>query len=104
MNMERLLASVRGGVMFVLLVVNTLFWAVPVYFAIGLKIISPGDRWRDRASRLVAAFANRWAGGNVLLGNLLLGIRYELRLPPDLRPDAQYLVFSNHQSWNDIYV
>lgn len=102
--MKRGIAALRGALMFTLLVLNTLAWAGPVYLAIGLKVISPPGLWRDRASRLVAALANRWAGGNVALGNLLLGIRYELKLPPDLRRDAQYLVFSNHQSWNDIYV
>ncbi|MDE2150507.1 MAG: acyltransferase [Gammaproteobacteria bacterium] len=92
-----------GTLMFVLLVGNTLLWAVAVYAAIGLKLLVPAGRWRDRASRLAAYFAQRWALINVWVGDRLLPTRWELRVAAQLRPDGQYLVVANHQSWNDIH-
>ncbi|MES0872531.1 acyltransferase [Sinimarinibacterium sp. HSW-8] len=97
-------AWLRGAIMSLLLVANTLFWAVPVYAAILLKLLSPRGRARDAASRLTAALAQRWAMVNVVMVDALLCIRWDLHIDADLSPSGQYLVCANHQSWNDIVV
>lgn len=98
-------AFVQGVVMALLLVVNTLAWAVPVYASILLKLLTlPGTRLRDRASRLVAWFAQQWAHCNVWFVDTLLGARWDVRMNATIDPQGQYLVCSNHQSWNDIVV
>jgi 1-acyl-sn-glycerol-3-phosphate acyltransferase len=99
----RLRGPLLGLVMFALLLANTLFWAVPVYASIALKLILPRRAWRERAGTWVAHYAQRWALTNVALGDRLIGIEWDVRLPERLDPRGKYLVIANHQSWNDIY-
>ncbi len=92
-----------GTLMLLLLIINTVAWAVPVYAAILLKLLTWG-RARDAMSRLTAWLAQRWAAVNALLAEVLLDIRWDIRIDADLNPRGQYLVCANHQSWNDIFV
>jgi 1-acyl-sn-glycerol-3-phosphate acyltransferase len=98
-------APVVGATLFLLLVLNTLVWAVPVYAAIFLKVLTPvGSRVRDAVSRLVAWLAQQWASVNVVMIDALLRIEWDLRIDAQFHAKGQYLVCSNHQSWNDILV
>jgi 1-acyl-sn-glycerol-3-phosphate acyltransferase len=90
--------------MSVLLLVNTVLWSTPVYVIIVLKLFAPTTALRDRLGRFAAFLAQGWAHTNVWLGDRLLGIRWDVQVSAELRRDAQYLICSNHQSWNDIYV
>ncbi|HEU0196402.1 MAG TPA: acyltransferase [Nevskiaceae bacterium] len=98
-------AAVLAPLMFTLFVLNTLLWLVPVYASIFLKLLTlPNTYPRDRASALVAWMAEHWMMVNVWCGDHMLGIEWDVRLPPALARDGQYLIVSNHQTWNDIYV
>ncbi len=98
-------APLLGAFMFVLLVVHTLMWASVVYVAILVKLLAPaGTRAYDAASRLAAWLAQQWAALNSVYIGALLRIQWDIRIHADLSPKAQYLVCSNHQSWNDIFV
>lgn len=92
-----------GAVMLLLLVVNTVLWAIPVYIAVLFKLVTWGS-WREAASRAAAAFAQNWATVNAWLVGLLLRIEWDIRIHVPLDPRGQYLVSANHQSWNDIVV
>jgi 1-acyl-sn-glycerol-3-phosphate acyltransferase len=94
---------VLGVVMALLLCLNTLFWMVPVYGATLLKLVSPKGRARDTVSRWVAWGAQTWASVDVWLADRLLRIRWDIRGVEKLDRQGQYLVCSNHQSWNDIF-
>lgn len=94
---------VLGAMMAVLLCLNTLFWMVPVYAATLLKLLSPKGRARDTVSEWVAWGARTWASVNVWLSNRLLHVRWDIRGVEKLDRRGQYLVCSNHQSWNDIF-
>jgi 1-acyl-sn-glycerol-3-phosphate acyltransferase len=96
-------APLLGTIMALLLCLNTLFWCVPVYAATLLKLVSPKGRIRDRVSEWVAWGAQTWASVNVWLTNHLLRIRWDVRGVETLSRRGQYLVCSNHQSWNDIF-
>jgi len=96
-------APLLGTVMTLLLCLNTLFWCVPVYAATLLKLLSPKGRIRDRVSEWVAWGAQTWASVNVFLTNRLLRVRWDIRGVEMLSRRGQYLVCSNHQSWNDIF-
>jgi 1-acyl-sn-glycerol-3-phosphate acyltransferase len=95
---------VLGTVMLLLLLVNTVAWATPIYVMIVVKLLAPTDNIRDRLSRAMAWMAQGWGASNVWLGDTMLDVRWEIRISADLRRDAQYLICSNHQTWNDIYV
>jgi 1-acyl-sn-glycerol-3-phosphate acyltransferase len=94
---------VLGAMMALLLCLNTLFWMVPVYAATLLKLLSPKGRARDTVSEWVAWGARTWASVNVWLANRLLRVRWDIRGVDKLDRRGQYLVCSNHQSWNDIF-
>lgn len=96
-------APVHGVIILLLLVANTLFWAVPLYLVVLLKLLVWG-RARDVLSRVAAWLAQTWAMCNVLLSKTLMRIEWDVRLSADLNPNGQYLVCCNHQTWNDIFV
>lgn len=93
-----------GVLMMLLLIVNTLFWATPLLIFAVLKLLSPVRVLRDFFSRASAWSGQYWAAVNTLLGDMLLPTRWTIRGVDRLNMKGQYLVSSNHQSWNDIYV
>lgn len=96
---------VRASVMFVLFVLNLVFWAIPVYLMILVKIVTPpSGRARDRVALILAWLAQRWARTNVLVGDFMLGTQWDIDGVEKLDMSGQYLVTANHQTWNDIYV
>ena len=48
--------ELRGTLTLVLIVINTIFWAIPIYVGIVLKLIVPLRAWRDGWQRLLAWF------------------------------------------------
>jgi len=96
-------APILGTVTSFFLLLNLLAWMVPVYTLILIKILTRG-RARDRVSRWIANAAQQWAAVNVWIWSTLLDIEWHVRGVQDLDPEGQYLVVSNHQSWNDIPV
>ncbi|SER10394.1 1-acyl-sn-glycerol-3-phosphate acyltransferase [Solimonas aquatica] len=102
--MNSALASLRGAVCGLILVINTVFWATPLYVLVLVKLLLPKGPARDRVSRGVAWCAQRWGHVDVLLADLLLPIHWDIRIHAELNPRGQYLVCANHQSWNDIMV
>ena len=97
-------APLIGALMFVVLVVHTVMWAAIVYVGIVLKLLAPKGRLRDAASRLTAWLAQQWAVLNTVYVRWFLRIDWSIRIDAELSPKGQYLVCSNHQSWNDIFV
>jgi 1-acyl-sn-glycerol-3-phosphate acyltransferase len=95
-------APVIGCVMMLLLIVNTLFWMVPVYTFALIKLVMPTRAARDRVSIWCANSAQTWASLNVWMADHLLGVKLDARGVDRLDRRGQYLVCSNHQSWNDI--
>lgn len=103
--LQPLPAWMRGAIMATLLVINTLFWATPLYALFVVKLLTPpGTRARDAVSRAAAWIAQSWAMVNVGLSNTFQRVDWEIRISADLDPQRQYLVCSNHQTWNDIFV
>ena len=94
----------HGAVIVVLLIINTVFWAVPIYALILIKVLLPKSALRDAVSRAVAWLAQRWAMTNTLLVHVCMRVQWDIRLDAEVKPDGQYLVASNHQTWNDIFV
>ncbi|TXH02811.1 MAG: acyltransferase [Nevskiaceae bacterium] len=97
-------APLHGAVIMVLLIVNTVFWAVPVYLMILLKVLTPKGGLRDRISRGVAWLAQHWAVTNTLLVRVFMRVEWDIRIDATVQPGGQYLVCANHQTWNDIFV
>lgn len=97
-------APVLGAFMLLLLSVHTVLWAMAVYAAILLKVVSPKGPLRDAFSRFTAWLAQQWAWLNTVYVAAFLRIDWDIRIEAALSPKGQYLVCANHQSWNDIFV
>lgn len=96
-------APVLGGLALLVLMVNTIFWATPIYLLTPVKYVTRG-RLREAVTRTMAWLGQTWAVVNTRISDALHGTRWDIRGTDVLRTDGQYLVCCNHQSWNDIFV
>lgn len=95
---------VHGVIMALLLLTNTVFWVIPLYILVVIKLLLPITAVRHRLSDVMSLLAQTWAACNSLLANHLMRIDWDIRLPANLHRRGQYLACANHQSWNDIFV
>lgn len=102
--LHRLPAPLHGTIISLLIVINTLFWAVPLYTTFVFKLLAPKGVLRDGVSRVAAWLAQNWAMCNVFLSWACMRIRWDVRVHAKLNPKGKYLVCCNHQTWNDIFV
>ncbi len=96
-------APILGVICSSLFVINLLFWAVPVYVVILFKLI-PIKPWQRLMTAILHGLCECWVWFNVAIERSIHNTEWEIRGVEGLRRDAQYLMISNHQSWNDIYV
>lgn len=94
----------HGLLMAILLLANTIFWVLPLYALVILKLLLPIKPVRHALSDLMSLLAQSWAACNSFYANHLMRIDWDIRLPANLNRRGQYLACANHQSWNDIFV
>ena len=82
-------APIHGTIMALLLILNTVLWAIPVYAFIVVKLLTPAGAARDRVSRLVAWLAQNWAGVNSWMAQVFMRIEWDLRVNAHLDPKKQ---------------
>lgn len=97
-------APVRGGIAFLLLILNTLFWCIPLLALALVKLIAPVPAWRTALTKTLIWIAENWISGNKGTAVLLHKYQWDIQGVEDLNRDEWYLVVSNHQSWVDILV
>jgi 1-acyl-sn-glycerol-3-phosphate acyltransferase len=97
-------APIRGTLGFSLFILNTLFWCLPLYAVLPLKLAIPRPGWREIYSRLLARIAEAWIEGNNAILGLTQRIEWDVLGLEGLRRDGWYLVSANHRSWVDIVV
>lgn len=102
--MTLLFRHIRAGFSFLLMALNTLFWAFPLLFIHFIKLVLPSDEWRRFWSELQNRIGTVWIAFNNLNFRVMNPVRLEVNLPPDLARDEWYMVVANHQSWVDILV
>lgn len=88
----------------ILLVINTLFWFIPLMSAAVIKLLLPIDSLRRPLSRFVIWCAESWIRGNNAWMRLTQPMQWHIERPDNLSPNGWYMVVSNHQSWVDILV
>lgn len=96
-------APLLGAIVALLLIANTIFWVIPIYVLVLVKLVLPFQFIRVPLSRFMSFLAQTWAFMNSNFSRLFLRIEWDVRLPANLDPKGQYLACSNHQSWNDIF-
>lgn len=88
----------------VALVLNTLFWAVPIYIVVVIRLLIPVKSVRRLCAKTAVFFAENWIAVNNLMFDLTHDLDWHISGVDELRYDDWYLVLSNHQSWTDIFV
>lgn len=96
--------TVRGCLFFVLIFGNTVFWALPLFTAAVLKLITPIPSWRRRLEPVLMWLAQRWVGVNNMILASVQPTEWVIEGVEGLQRDSWYLVVSNHQSWADVMV
>jgi 1-acyl-sn-glycerol-3-phosphate acyltransferase len=97
------MASLRGTLTMALIVLNLLFWAVPLYLVAFLKLL-PVQSLRIHFDRALVHIAQNWISGNNLIFRLTQDIHWDVEGVDALTRRDWYLVVCNHQSWVDILV
>jgi len=93
-----------GSIAFLMHVVNTLFWVIPIFLTAFLKVILPITTLRKLFDKLLNTCASNWISFNKVIFKITKPIQWEVDLPQNISMDGWYLVMANHQSWVDILV
>ncbi len=95
---------VRGALSLLLMVINTIFWTIPLVMIALLKLLIPMSPWRKFCSRIQNGIGVVWIFFNHCNLRLTNRIHWDVRGIGGLVPNKWYLVVANHQSWVDILV
>jgi len=96
--------GVRGILSFCLLVINFVFWLVPLLPVALVKVALPVNTIRQPLNIVLNSICTLWAAGNGLILKITNDIKWDIEGDDDLSMKDWYLVLSNHQSWADIIV
>ena len=100
--------TIRGSLALAFIVLNTVFWCLPVYLLGALKPMLPAS-WRIALATTMFRAVDGWVASARCLASWLGIVRLDTRITiadgmPPLRPEGSYLVLCNHRSWADILV
>lgn len=100
--MTRILNCLRAFIGVMLISINTLAHAIPLFLVSTIKMLVPVKPVGRLCSRLLTGIAESWIAVNSGLIVSMTHTRFHVSGIQGLRMDASYLVISNHQSWVDI--
>lgn len=101
----RLPPTVRGIISFSLMVLNTVFWAVPIHIFALFKILSGrSSSGQVFCARVIMLLGGCWIRGMNSIAKATQGTVYDIRGLEGLSMKQWYLVNCNHQSWADILI
>lgn len=86
------------------MVLNTCFWAVPLFLLAGVRLLTPTRAGRASIGRTLARIAQNWIAVNNRLMDWGHAITWRITGLEGLDPQRWYLIISNHISGLDILV
>lgn len=98
------MSTIKGLISILLLMLNTLFWAVPLVILTLVKLVVPGRPLQRKVLSGLNAIALNWIGFNLWWMKHWVKPDVRLQVPEGLSPDDWWLVISNHKSWTDIFI
>lgn len=104
MMWKSLTGFLRGTIGLTFLVINTLFWAVPVYITAVFKLILPFRGARTLLDTMLNFLSYSWIYCINAFTGMMKHIEYDIEGLEELKPREWYLVISNHQTMVDIFV
>jgi 1-acyl-sn-glycerol-3-phosphate acyltransferase len=96
--------AVIGFLSFVIYIINTVFWLIPIIIFSFLKAIIPLPICQKIFSYLLDQMASNWVACNTLNQKLFFRIDINVTGLEKLSTREWYLVLANHQSWVDIVI
>lgn len=87
-----------------LLILNTLFWCLPLYVAALAKLLIPLPAWRRACSQWVLRLAEGWAATAAQIYHHTQATRWRIDGLEQLDYTSSYLVVANHISAVDVLV
>lgn len=96
-------APILGSISMLLFVLNLTFWIVPFYVLATIKLIVPLPYVRHLCFRGLEKIGESWIWCNRRLVSIL-NIDFDIRGVENLNYNDWYLVGSNHQNWNDVFM
>ncbi|NQZ81142.1 MAG: acyltransferase [Colwellia sp.] len=93
-----------GFLSFIIYILNTVFWLIPIIIFSFLKAIIPLSFSQKIFSYLLDQMASNWVACNTLNQKLFFKIEINVTGLEQLNMREWYLVLANHQSWVDIVV
>lgn len=96
--------TVRGVLLLLLYVINTIFWSMVLFLVALLKLVVPVTGWHKLCSRVMNSIGTIWIFFNNCNTRLINKIHWDVSGTDNLVANRWYLVVANHQSWVDILV
>jgi len=96
--------TLRGVLALFLLIVNLLFWLIPLLPIALIKITVPIKSVRKGMDSALNFVCTKWASCNKMFLMLLNDFQWDIEGDENLSMEDWYLVLANHQSWADIVV
>jgi len=97
-----LIPQIRGIISLLIYLVNTVFWAIPIFVLALLKLVIPIKPFRELLSGMLNGLATNWVGINKLNQRIFANVRLTISGVENLKSRSWYLVMANHQSAVDI--
>ena len=94
----------RGLVSGLILVLNTLFWFMPIMILAVIKVVFPFNLVRVPINKMLDAFATAWISVNGFCQRLVGKSHLVISGGGKLELKGYYMVTANHQSWVDILI
>ena len=95
-------SGLKGSIIFVLVVLNTVFWLPVLVFGAVLKILIPLPLIKKIVTKTLIFAATCWVSLNSALLDLFNKIEWIVTGADGLSTEEWYLVNCNHQTWSDI--
>jgi 1-acyl-sn-glycerol-3-phosphate acyltransferase len=97
-------SSIRGALSFLLFLLNTVVWILPLLLFHFLKSILPRAGWRSFWARRQHQIGTLWTSFNNWTLGVTNPVRWDVRGLEGLMANDWCLVLANHQTWVDILV
>jgi 1-acyl-sn-glycerol-3-phosphate acyltransferase len=101
---EKIAGQVRAISVLLLVIMNTLFWMMPLFIAGCLKLLFPLQASRKILNIAITFICTYWNSWNNALLDLTQNVQWDIEGLENLRKTDSYLIFCNHQTWIDIII
>lgn len=101
--LKKIPATLKGIMILLVLILNTLFFSISMYFVIFAKIVIPSKVYKRRCTAILESLSECWIDVNLYVIERLHETQWEVSDVKNLSNKQWYFLISNHQSFIDIF-